>query len=233
MDSNANNFFTSIETENNSLQELVTNTENENLHLSKNVAELEKALEKQRKFHRKFAEDVVATEKIRIQDFNEKKRSWTERNKRLTQELRQITKDFTFYKSAYEELATEVTPACSSQPEQKLSPRSSLSSSASPLSVRSTKSTATSTMNDTRVLQSNSSECIHKSSKILSKISEKLLLDNKRLKMKLDNLGGIIRGLKAKNQRLENFKKRIENKKLKFSQETDELENIIESTKTK
>lgn len=171
-----NNFFASIENENSNLQDHVTNIENENLHLSQQVNDLEKALEKQKKFHRKFAEDVIATEKIRTQDFNEEKRSLSERNKLLTQENRQLNKDVTFYKSAYDELSNEVGSACTSEPHRKTTPHPSITSGANPEMKKSVN-----IMDVDGHSQSNSRTCTHKSSKVLSKICEKLLLDNKKL----------------------------------------------------
>lgn len=229
MDSSMNNFFTSIETENSNLQERVMNIENENLHLNQQVINLEKALEKQKRFHRKFAEEVVVSEKIRAQDFNEEKRSLTELNKQLTQNNRQLTTDVSFYKGAYDELCNEAVPACTSEAHRQTSRSSTTASAANPKM----KISVATKMDVDGYSQSNSQACTHKSSKVLSKISEKLLLDNKRLKIKLDNLSATIRGLKAKNQQLENFKIRIDNKKLKFAQDSDELENLIESTTTK
>lgn len=51
--------------------------------------------------------------------------------------------------------------------------------------------------------------------------------------MKLDSLSEVVRGLKAKNKQLDDFKKKIENKKMQFGQDSDELAKMIDSTKTK
>lgn len=55
-------FFQSIESENNSLSEQVTDFEAEILRLNQENSVLEKALENQKKFHRKYAEDAVVSE---------------------------------------------------------------------------------------------------------------------------------------------------------------------------
>lgn len=100
-----NIFFESIETENTILTEKVVSLETENFRLNQQLVELQKALDKQTKYHRKFTEDMEATEKIRTQDFKEEKRSLTEGNKLLTKENRQLSKVCSFYKNAFEELA--------------------------------------------------------------------------------------------------------------------------------
>lgn len=219
MDSNMDNFFQSLGAENDSLTVQVSSLEAEIFRLTQQFTDVEKALEKQKKFHRKYAEDVVVTEKLRIQDFKEEKRSLIEQNTLLIKENRQLTIDSTFYKKAYEELANEVEPASISQSNLRTASNSSFSASV-PAATSVTDAV-------------NSSKCSHKSSKVLSKISEKLLLENKKLKVKLENLNATIRILKSKNQKLENFKKKIDTKKMKFSQDSDELAKLVESTKTK
>lgn len=43
-------------------------------NLVQNIVALEKSLEKQKEFHRKFADDVIVSESIRNEDFAKKKR---------------------------------------------------------------------------------------------------------------------------------------------------------------
>ncbi len=220
MDSNINTFFKSIETENTILTEKVASLETENFGLNQQLVQLQKALDKQTKFHRKFTEDVEVTEKIRTQDFKEEKRSLTEQNKLLTKENRQLSKDCSFYKNAFEELAKDSESTTNSEPNR--------ASSQSPIIAKSTSSGSAQVSS-----QFHSSMCTHKSSKVLSKISEKLLLENKKLKLKLESLNEVVRGLKAKNKQLDDFKKKIDNKKMQFGQDSDKLAKMIDSTKTK
>lgn len=56
------------------------------------------------------------------------------------------------------------------------------------------------------------------------------MVENKKLKSKIDGLNATIRSLKVKNQKLENFKKKIDNKKLKFCQDSNELALLVKST---
>lgn len=233
MDSNVEIFFQSLESDNNSLTDQVTIIEAENHRLIEQCSILEKALEKQKKFHRKFAEDVVATESIRIEDFKKTKRSLIEDNKSLTIANRQLTKDALFYKQAYDELAKEDGSANSNQ-----LPETSTSESTSMMNTRQTKSASSSSTKCTSTMTSSSqirtaNSPRTESSKILSKMLEKLFADNKKLKLKVDGLTKTIRCLKTANQKLENFKKKIDNKKLKYVREADELSLLVASTERK
>lgn len=230
MYSDTNNFFQSIETENSSLNELCSNLETEVTRLNIQVTDLEKALAKQKKFHRTFAEDVVTAENSRIADFKQEKRGLIEENKSLKKTNRQLSKDADFYKKAYDELTKEEEATASAIPHRK-SPKTprlsaSLLTSASALTSASTQPTSPATFRGTISI----ADCTHKSSKALSKISERLMLENKKLKSKIETLNVTIRMLKKKNQQLENFKKKVDNKKLKFSQDSDELALLIDST---
>lgn len=230
MYSDRDTFFHSIETENNRLTIHVSNVEAENFRLIQKVADLEKALEKQKHFHRKYAEDVVISESIRHQDFKNEKLSLVEQNKSQVQTIRQLTKDLSFYKKAFEELVKEdeTDSTCSN----KRTTRTSASSSSPParLSTSALKSIPSRFTSAVTSSQKNSSECNHKSSKVLTKIADGLLMENKKLKVNANSLNATIRILKTKNQKLENLKKKIDNKKLKFSQDADELEKLVNST---
>lgn len=236
MESNIDNFFQSIEIENNSLTDHVTTIETENFRLNQQVVDLEKALEKQKKFHRKYAEDVVVTENLRIQDFKEEKRTLIDENKSLIKANRQLTKELTFYKKTFEEM-TKADELSSNPPTNQRTPNKSRKSASAPspptITSRMTKSTATSMMNATDSSQTNAFERSHKSSKVLSQISEKLLAENKKLKGRTETLNATIKILKSKNQKLENFKKKIDHKKLKFAQDSDELAFLVNSTESK
>lgn len=230
MDSNTDNFFKSIETENKKLIEEVTNLESEIFRISQENTDLKKALEKQKKFHRKYAEDVVATEKIRIQDFNEEKSSLNEQNKNLCKENRQLKIDLSFYKQAYEELAKEQEIGSSSESSRRNS--TLLSASPSPRPMRMAK-VLKSTATTTSASETPACECTHKSSKVLSKVNKKMFDDNKKLMSKISTLTTTIAMLKNKNKQLENFRKKIENKKGKFLQDSEELERLVASTRKK
>lgn len=219
MDSDTNSFFQSIEAENKSLNERCSNLETEVTHLNIQVSDLEKALAKQKKFHRKFAEDAVTAENSRVVDFNQEKRGLIEENKSLIKANRQLSEDVDFYKKAFEELTKEEETTGSAIPHRKSPKTTDISALAS-----------TSTSPATSRASISITNCTHKSSKVLSKISEKLMLESKKLKSKIETLNATIRNLKKKNQQLENFKKKIDNKKLKFSQDSDELALLIEST---
>ncbi len=69
-------FLKTIQTENDKLTELVTDLEAEIFRITQQYGQLEAALAKQKKFHRKYADDVDTTEETRIADFKEKKDLW-------------------------------------------------------------------------------------------------------------------------------------------------------------
>ncbi len=102
-----NQYLKNIESENSVLHEQVNSLDSEVFSLKQQVSELEKALEKQKKFHRKFVEEVDATERLRTQDFKEEKSGLNNRIKSLVNEKRQLSIDCTFYKKSYNELIKE------------------------------------------------------------------------------------------------------------------------------
>lgn len=58
-------------------------------------------------------------------------------------------------------------------------------------------------------------------------------MENKKLKIKVENLNETIKVLKAKNKKLETFKQKIDNKKLQFCQDADKFKNLVEVTEKK
>lgn len=199
-----------LENENINLIDRVTDLKAENQNLLDKIADIEKSYEKHKKFHRKFVDDVVETERIRIDDFKKEKRSLIDENKSLVGLNRQLAKDATFYKKSYEELANESAE------------------------IRSHKSTEASAEKSTELYEEptpssfqTQTKIKNKSSKSIAKISESLFLENKKLKVKVTNLTADIRLLKKKNQQLENFRKKINNKDLRKHQEYEELEWLV------
>lgn len=246
MDSSMETFFESISTENNSLTTQVNDLESERINLSQRVIDLEKALDKQTKLHRKYVEDVDVTEKLRIDDFKVEKRNLSEQIKLLTKQTRQQTKDLDFFKNAYEEVVKEndniafyKTAYEELIKENQGSSNSSRTTRASPQAVpsrpfpKSLAETSPALLATTLTSKLSSSGGRHKSSKVLSQLSEKLLMENKKLKIKVDNHNETIRVLKAKNKKLESFKQKIDKKKLQFCHETEELKNLLKLTERK
>jgi len=109
-----------VENENTQLRDLLKDKEDENQRLFEKISFLEKALDKEKKFHRKFADEVAATEAIRIADFKKEKKSYVEEVKALRKRTAQLTKDVAFYKMAHEELAKNETATTSSSPKKKI-----------------------------------------------------------------------------------------------------------------
>lgn len=230
-----------LETENLGLIARVTEIEAENQNLNIEVAALRKSLEKQKNLYRKFSVDVEESERVRNQAFKSEKRSLLEENKSLVKKNRQLELDVSFYKKTYEELVREDGSALTNHPNQR-SPNVNEAFATGEERVhvkRLTRRQATSTQESTSasVSECNRSpqvtpqaECKHKSSRALSKVNEKLFIENKKQKLKIDSLSATNLFLKTKNRQLENYKSKMINKKLKFSQEVDELDRLVAST---
>lgn len=229
-----------VEAEHSILIDKSIELENEVTRLSHQNEELQKALEKQKTFHRNYADEVNAMEKVRIQDFKAEMRSLTEQNKNLIKTNRQLNIDVSFYKQAAEELSAESEIACNMQ--SKLNSESNMKlqvSTSSPVTTkkvtkRSVKTVATATSRPESIPRvSLACECKHTSSKVLTKVNDKMFQENKKLKSKISNLSATITVLTKKNKQLENFQKKIDNKKFKFEENSAELQLLVESTKKK
>lgn len=223
MDSDMNTFIQAIQAENNRLTELVTDLEGEVFQTTQQRGQLETALAKQKKFHRKYAEDVVTTEDNRIADFKEEKRSLVEQIQSLTKGKRQSDKDLDFYKKAYQEVCIE------DEKESTMPRRQPVMNTSQRRASAENKTTSVAPMANMQI----NTECRHKSSKVLSKMLEKYVMENKKLKSKVESLNSIVRILKAKSIQFENLKKKINNKKLKFIEDSNELALLVDSSQRK
>lgn len=205
-----------IEFENNQLHNSLRDKDAEIQHLLDKISMLEKSREKEKKFHRKYAEEVSATEAIRIADFKKEKQSYQEEIKTLKKTNRQLGKDVAFYKKAHEELANnEPILVTTSNSPRKGPSRSSDSES----------QTVASSLRPKVGKQ--------KSSKEVVKINLSLFEENKKLQSKICNINTALAVLKKKNKQLEDFRSKIENKKSKFCRDAEELERLIDLSKTK
>ncbi len=244
-----------LEIENYELIDRVTEIQNENQRLHQENATLQKALEKQKKFHRKFSDDVVESEQIRYQDFKSEKRSLIAENQVLVKENRQLSIDFKFYKKAYEEVSNEDKSIHTKHLSQRSDVDEGLATEPPAVqpghTIRQTQrsevdeevSTETRavlpapTKRQTRSANLSTSTltfaCNHKSSRELTKVSEKLFTENKKLKVKNNALSATILILKKKNRSLEIDQQKMVNKKERYFQAAGELEWLAESSKIK
>lgn len=164
-------------------------------HLFKQqIKELENALNKSTKFHQKFVDDVIQSEEIRNQDFDREKKELITVNKRQNAQIRELTKEKSFYETTCIALMQEKeinsnAKNQSTEVEEQLLP-----------SKRSTTRTSK--------LQSKGAGSDSK-----FKISTKLFGDNKKLKEKIVKLTKSNAGLRLQVKQLENFKKKIESRK--------------------
>lgn len=165
---------------------------NEEVNWEVERKELESALNKAKKFHQKFVDDVIQTEEIRNQEFYIKKRDLIAVNKRQNAQIRELSKDKSFFESTCNALLKEKEVSCTSI-SQSTEPQESM-----PPSKRSTHRT-------TQIKSSCSASKF--------KISTKLFDDNEKLKEKLAKLSKSNTSLRLQVKKLENFKKKIENRR--------------------
>lgn len=240
MESNMDSFINNIEAEHNSLTDEVTGLKDKVVRLTYEKEEIQKAFEKQKVFHRKYADEVDSMEKIRIQDFKEEKRSSSEQVKTLLKSNRQLNTDAVFYQQAYEEVTKELERVLEQLNRRTENTQNNLSLSLSPtpepvtakrVSRRIEKSSVTATSESQTISYlTPACDCTHTRR---TKVDDKYFEENKKLKSKISTLQTSIEMLKKKNQQLEKFQNKIDKKNVKFNEDSAELEQLIESTKKK
>ncbi|XP_037037373.1 tropomyosin-1-like [Bradysia coprophila] len=199
-----------METENIQLSDALNEIEYENIQLKDQVMQLKKSLDKEKKLHRKFADEVVVTEETRISVFKIEKRLLVQENQSLVRENRQLGKDVEFYKKAHEELTKEYE-----------SNSSFMKSPSKPIET-------TSTSRSFEFPEKNT----ERRTRDLTKSNTKLFEENKTLKMKIADMKAALAVLKKKNKQCENIVKEINKKATKFNAESEQLEELIASTQT-
>lgn len=189
--------------------------------LTQQIKQLENGLDKEKKFHRKFVEDVIQSEEMRNLDFEKQRKELLEDKKRLLAENRQLTNDKSFYKTSYDSLMREE--------DLKNKNHSNRTHSTSiPDSLSSNYSTANESARESVSLPSINQQ---KKSKMISKLSEKIFEENKKLKLRTKKLTRDNASLRLKVKQLENFKSKIQNKTFQHEADKNELQNLFESTR--
>lgn len=173
------------------------NLQTERRRLIERKAELEKAIDEEKKVHQKFVENVAVSQKIQDRIFEKERRLLSEKKKELMEQNRQLTKDLSFHKQAYEKLVNKEAPA----------------------NIEASLPVSSATVwNPT-------------SSKFVIKIDERLMEENEKLKLKVSSLSATIRVLQMENERLENWKSKMNEKEAKVSQQSEELTRHVDSTR--
>lgn len=190
--------------------------ETENSYLTDRINALEKTLDKERKFHRKFSDETAASEVLRNRGFQNEKRTIIEEKKSLVKENRELKKERDFYKNEHEKLTNEEDTTVHSFSELAVE--------------RPSTSSKTTRRSTSRAIVAKECMCVHKSSKVLSTVNKKLFEENKKLKLKMNTLNATIAILKQKNKRLENFRIKVDAKKAKFCEDSEELARLVDST---
>lgn len=170
------------------------NWEMERQLLQQQVKDLDSALNKSKKFHQKFVDDVVHSEEVRNQEFEREKREMIGVNKQQAAQIRELTKEKIFYETTCAALMQEADmrpPEIQPAEKQKSLPPSN----------RLTRRNTGKTKSKTAVNDSN------------FKISTKLFHDNKKLKEKVSKLTKLNADLRRQVKQLENFKSKTETKK--------------------
>lgn len=188
--------------------------------LTQQIRQLENALEKEKKFHRKFVEDVIQTEEVRNLDFEKERRELLEDKKKLVAEIRQLAKDKSFYKTSYDSLMEE---------EDLKNKNQSNRNRDHPLAISDSSSSHYSTANELVSLPSIKKQ--PKKSKVISKLSEKIFHENKILKLRTTKLTRDNATLRLKVKQLENFKSKTQDKSLQHEADVNELQKLFQSTR--
>lgn len=206
--------------ENEEMHESLRDLEAENQHLQDKIISLKKALEKEKKNHRKFADDVTETEKIRNADFKKEKREYVEENKSLRQRNKQLAKDVEFYMKAHEELANAVqstvvqsTATNCPEPSKTIEPIPEDPEQPASNYRRSGKH--------------------QESSKKVVKINLMLYEENKNLLSKIKDFRSTVSDLRKKIKQLEDLRNKIDNKRNKFCQDSRELQRLVDLSRKK
>lgn len=219
MEPNMDVCMRNVERENEEMHESLRDLEADNQHLHNKIIMLEKALDKEKKFHRKFADDVTETEKVRNSQFKREKHEYVEENKSLRQNNKQLAKDVDFYKKAHEELANAVQSTV-------------------------VQSTATNCPVPSNTIESNPevpeqasnyhrSSKHQESSKKVIKNNAMLYEKNKKLESKIKDFRSIVSDLQKKNKQLENIRNKIDNKRSKFCEDSAELQRLVDLSRKK
>lgn len=199
--------------------------------LADQIKQLERALDKEKKFHRKFAEDVIQSEESRNLDFEKQRKELLEQNKKLVAVNRELTKENSFYKTSYDSLMKEEDSKDryhSAHSSSSYSAHSSSNYSAHSSCISDSISSNYSTATESASLPSKSRI---KKSKEISKLSEKIFEENRRLKMRNTKLARDNTSLRLKVKQLENFKNKIQNKTSQHEADKIELQSLFQSTR--
>lgn len=181
------------------------------------IKELENALEKSKKFHRKFVDDVVESEEIRNQEFDRAKREFTENNKKQLAEIRELKKDKNFYEALSNNLIKE---------KEASSKAASLKQSS--IVFEPIQPSKSSTAGNLR--SASQQKTTRKTSDGSYKISTKLFEDNKKLKIKVSTLTRANATLRLQVKRLEDFKTKIKAGTVQQSDDQKYMGNLLAST---
>lgn len=186
--------------------------------LETKIKDLENALDKSKKNHQKFVDDVIESEDLRNQEFDRVKRELTAINKRQLAEIRQLTKDKKFYEATCNEMMKE----------RERAENSNQSSSVFEPSLQ-TKSSTTEGLKSGSIIPSTERKSTRNVSKY--KISTKLFEDNRKLKDKISKLTKANATLRLQVKQLDNFKTKTQNRKQQVTADQQEMEDLLVSTK--
>lgn len=217
------------------LHQRIESLEAENGCLTQQINQLENALQKQKKFHRKFAEDVTEAEEMRIKDFTDEVKGLREENKRVMTENRVLATDKSFYQTAYDLLTREddknISKERSNNSSQSMPKPSQLSynTRSSELGMSPLPSNRFSASD---VCSPSKTQNRNKSLKEVSKLSEKWFESSKKIKLKAAKLTKANASMRLKIKQLEKFKNKIQNRKSQQEASLSELQTLFESTRS-
>ncbi len=271
MEPDINVFLENVENENDQLHASLEDLTTESRRLQYENDLLKHGLDKQKAFHRNFAEEVTATETLRSEEFNRAQQEHIETNRSLNNLNSKLLKEVEFYKSAMEEsthnqsmssilvdtLRSKVTSLEKDLEKdinfhrkyvQEADANESVRKRDSQKEKRELKNENASFKKLNRTLlddvgfykkalesssQGQTSQPLALSYSLPSKIinEKKLFEENKKLKLKITELTSIVASLKKKNKEQENLVKKIDNKRLKFEKDSEELKQLFQTNK--
>lgn len=186
--------------------------ETEKYLLETKIKDLQNALEKSKKFHKKFVDDAIESEEIRNRGFERMKIELKAINKQQIAQIRELTKDKSFYESTCNELMKE----------KEISSKIDHSKQSSTV-FEPFQQIKCATAESSKFLSIPSAE--RKNIRGASKV--KLFEDNKKLRDKIKELTKTNATLRQQVKRLENIKLKMKNKKEQQQADQQKIKELM------
>lgn len=195
------------------------NWESEKHLLETKIRDLEKALDKSKKLHKKFVDDVIESEELRNREFERTTRELKAINKKQAAQIRELTKDKSFYEATCNELMKEKEMSSKAVHSKQLSTVFEPFQQTKSKTAASSKSSSA-PRNERKTTRGASNY----------KISTKLFEDNKKLKEKVLKLTQANATLRQQVQRLENANLKMKSGKEQKQADQQKIRDLLVTT---